>query len=335
MAGISNPSFPIISFEPFLKGDFDAKVKVAQELYDAFHTYGWVYLKDFGISEEEIDEMFEHSKSFFEDQSLEDKMQYKVTSAAYSQGYTSNGAESSDPNGGRSWKECYEHRRFNNDLCPAPKTANDFREFADGFYNKCFNLASEVLQALSMVMGIPHNFWDDKLAKADPQLRLLRYMAIPAATLEKPGNYRINPHTDYGLCTLLFQDEVGGLEVDPFHTGEFRPATPIRGTCVINIADLLQRMSNDKLKSTRHRVMAPTISKEELARTGILPTRFSTAFFVHPDPATLITPITSEGEKAKYEPVNAGEWRTMITSRNYGYSLPDSKALNVATVAAA
>ncbi len=187
-----------------------------------------------------------------------------------------------------------------------------------------------------MVMGIPPTFWDDKLEKADPQLRLLRYMAIPATTLDAPGNYRINPHTDYGLCTLLFQDEVGGLEVDPFHTGEFRPATPIRGTCVVNIADLLQRMSNDKLRSTRHRVMAPqTTEAEVLANNGILPTRFSTAFFVHPDPATLITPITAEGEKAKYEPVNAGEWRTMITSRNYGYSLPDSKALNVATAAAA
>lgn len=203
---------------------------------------------------------------------------------------------------------------------------------------KCFNLASEVLRALCMVMGIPETFWDDKLAKADPQLRLLRYMAIPSSTLEKPGNYRINPHTDYGLCTLLFQDQVGGLEVDPFHTGEFRPATPIRGTCVINVADLLQRLSNDKLKSTRHRVMAPQITpeqREKLGPDGMLPARFSTAFFVHPDPATMITPLVQEGEKAKYEPVNAGEWRTMITSRNYGYALPDSKALNVATKAAA
>lgn len=187
-------------------------------------------------------------------------------------------------------------------------------------------------------MGIPENFWDDKLEKADPQLRMLRYHSIPKSTLEKAGNYRINPHTDYGLCTLLFQDQVGGLEVDPFHTGTFLPATPIPGTCVINVADLLQRLSNDKLKSTRHRVMLPQFTQEQLEKLGpnaMLPDRYSTAFFVHPDPAVTIAPIVMEGEKTKYDPVNAGEWRTMITSRNHAMKLHDSKALNVATVAAA
>jgi isopenicillin N synthase-like dioxygenase len=182
-----------------------------------------------------------------------------------------------------------------------------------------------------MVLGIPSDYWDDKLAKADPQLRLLRYMPIPASTLDKPGNYRINPHTDYGLCTLLFQDSVGGLEVDRFHDGNFAPATPLRGTCVINVADLLQRLSNDKLRSTRHRVMQPQAVP---GADGMLPARYSTAFFVHPDPATMIVPIVKEGETTTYEPVNAGEWRTMITSRNYGYKLGDSKDVDVKVVAA-
>lgn len=53
-------SFPIVSFQPFLSGNPESQIKVAQELYDAFHTYGWVYLKDFGISEAEIDDMFAH-----------------------------------------------------------------------------------------------------------------------------------------------------------------------------------------------------------------------------------------------------------------------------------
>lgn len=181
-----------------------------------------------------------------------------------------------------------------------------------------------------MVLGIPADYWDDKLAKADPQLRLLRYMPIPKTTLEKPGNYRINPHTDYGLCTLLFQDSVGGLEVDRFHDGKFVSATPIPGTCVINVADLLQRLSNDKLRSTRHRVMQP----QTTPINGVLPERYSTAFFVHPDPATMIVPIVKEGETTKYEPVNAGEWRTMITSRNYGYKLGDSKDVDIKIVAA-
>ena len=55
---VKESAFPIVSFQPFLTGSLEARAAVAKELYDAFHTYGWVYLKDFGISEEEIDEMF-------------------------------------------------------------------------------------------------------------------------------------------------------------------------------------------------------------------------------------------------------------------------------------
>jgi hypothetical protein len=65
---------------------------------------------------------------------VEEKMKHKVVSAAYSQGYTADGAESSDPKGGRSHKECYEHRRFNNDLCSPAGGEDGFREFADQYF---------------------------------------------------------------------------------------------------------------------------------------------------------------------------------------------------------
>ncbi|OMP87626.1 1-aminocyclopropane-1-carboxylate oxidase-like protein 5 [Diplodia seriata] len=148
-------------------------------------------------------------------------------------------------------------------------------------------------------------------------------MPIPAATLANPDEHsRIHAHTDFGLCTILFQDATGGLEVDPFHTNTFLPATPLPGTCVINVADLLQRWSNDRLRSTRHRVVSPP----NPSSSPMLPARYSTAFFVHPSADTMVAPIVMDGEaggekeKARYEPVNAGEWRTGITAANY--SLP-------------
>lgn len=146
-------------------------------------------------------------------------------------------------------------------------------------------------------------------------------MPVSRKSIEAPGHARITPHTDFGLCTILFQDQVGGLEVDPFHTNEFLPATPMRGTCVINVADLLQRLSNDRLRSTMHRVTTPKLSKENLANIGedgFLPARYSTAFFVHPSADVEIVPILKEGEKmSKYESVNAGEWRIKNTLNNY------------------
>lgn len=170
-------------------------------------------------------------------------------------------------------------------------------------------------------MKLDFDYFNAALERADPQLRLLHYMPIEASVIEAAGHARIIPHTDFGLCTILFQDSVGGLEVDPFHTGNFLPATPIRGTCVINVADLLQRLSNDRLRSTMHRVTSPILSAEQLAdigKDGLLPARYSTAFFVHPSADINIQPIVNEGESGpKYETVNAGQWRTMNTAQNY------------------
>ena len=145
-------------------------------------------------------------------------------------------------------------------------------------------------------------------------------MPVPRKTLEENRNFRINPHTDYGLFTLLFQDQVGGLEVDRFHDGNFVAATPIRGTCVINVADLLQRISNDKLRSTRHRVVAPKLTQEQsdaLGPDGMLPERFSTAFFVHPKRDVVVAPLVEQGEVPHYEEVKAGLWRDAVTALNY------------------
>ena len=164
----------------------------------------------------------------------------------------------------------------------------------DTFYAKCYNLSIDVLRALALIMDLDLDYFSTALKSADPQLRLLHYMPAPRSVIEAEGHARIIPHTDFGLCTLLFQDSVGGLEVDPFHKNTFIPATPIRGTCVINVADLLQRLSNDRLRSTMHRVTSPKLSQQqlkELREDEMLPARYSTAFFVHPSADVDIEPM--------------------------------------------
>lgn len=190
-----------------------------------------------------------------------------------------------------------------------------FRQTLDVFYNQCLELALNVLRCLSLAMHLDTDgtYFDPVTTHADPQLRLVHYPEIQRADIEQAGHARIMPHTDFGLCTLLFQDNIGGLEVDPFHTGDFLPAKPIPGTVLINIADLLQRLTNDRVRSTRHRVVSPP-----MAVGDVLPARYSIPFFVHPDPEALIDPITlAPGEEKRYAPVNAGEWRTWNTSKNY------------------
>jgi isopenicillin N synthase-like dioxygenase len=234
---------------------------------------------------------------------------WKLSDPEVNQGYTADGAEA---NGGVDHKECYEHRRFANPLCPSPSEVSNFKTTLDEFYAQCLTLGMNVLKCLAIAMELGDNFFDDITKRADPQLRLIHYPEIERKVVEQEGHARIIPHTDYGLCTLLFQDSVGGLEVDPFHTGDFKAAVPIPGTVLINIADLMQRLTNDRCRSTLHRVVSPK------APGDVLPARYSIPFFIHPDPEALIEPVTKEvGEMKKYEAVNAGAWRKWNTARNY------------------
>lgn len=264
------------------------------------------------------------SKTFFT-RPLEEKLRYKLSDPAINQGYTADGAE-----GINDHKECYEHRRFSNELCPSQSALPGFRSTLDDFYQQCFELATNVLKCLAMVMELGDDFFDPITKHADPQLRLIHYPAIERKVIEASGHARIQAHTDFGLCTLLFQDPVGGLEVDPWHDGNFIPVTPLPGTVLVNIADLLQRYTNGRVKSTRHRVVSPSLDRFQ---GDMLPARYSIPFFVHPDPETMIDPITLSGDEEKlYEPVNAGEWRTWHTATNYRMKEQESSVAEVMIV---
>lgn len=248
------------------------------------------------------------AKTFFS-LPLQQKLGWRLKDADVNQGYTADGDEA---NGGVDHKESYEHRRFRNDLCPSEAELPGFKETLDIFYGECLSLGLNVLRCLAMAMDLGDGYFDNITKKADPQLRLIHYPEIEKKVVEQQGHARIIPHTDFGLCTLLFQDQVGGLEVDPFHKGDFKPAHPIPGTVLINIADLLQRLTNDRCRSTIHRVVSPKTAGD------ILPARYSIPFFIHPEPNVLIEPVVKEkGEVKKYEAVNAGEWRTWNTKKNY------------------
>lgn len=156
-----------------------------------------------------------------------------------------------------------------------------------------------------MAIGMPENSFDYMTENADPQLRINHYFPLSPEVLAQEKHARIVPHTDFGFFTLLFQDSVGGLQVDPWHTGEFKAVKPIPGAMLVNIADLLQRLSNGRLKSTIHRVMAPSHSVD-----GNIPERYSIPFFFYPDPEVLIDPLVlEESEVKKYKAVKAGEYK--------------------------
>jgi len=172
------------------------------------------------------------------------------------------------------------------------------------------------MRSIALGLDLPEDFFDANIDEKCHNLRLLAYPPLRTSLLRDEGQYRAGAHSDYGSITLLFQDSVGGLEVQNPQTDEFMPALPIDGTIIVNVGDLLARWSNDVLRSTLHRVVAPP-AKKISDNEGITPLRQSIAFFCNPNFSTTISCLPNCGQLPKYAPVNAGDYIVGRLSATY------------------
>jgi isopenicillin N synthase-like dioxygenase len=122
------------------------------------------------------------------------------------------------------------------------ETLRGFRPIMTEFYWECFNLASDILRAITLGIELQG---EDHLLKLhgghNNRLSLLHYPSLPEETL------RIPKQTDWGSITIRFQDDYSGLEVEDINsTGTFIPATSVKNAVIVNVGDLLQRWSNGK-----------------------------------------------------------------------------------------
>ena len=201
-----------------------------------------------------------------------------------------------------------------------------FRSFMESFFTDCSTLVHRILSALSTALSVPSPGLSSTHSQSLFQLRLLHYPSLPFSELAQGKRSRINAHSDFGTLTLLFQDRVGGLEIeDPHSPGVFRSVEPMEGAVLVNVGDLMARWSNDRWKSTVHRVVAPTERREaeqsgveqseplgqkleEGVVGGLVPDRYSIPFFATADPETVIEALPGcwgEGNPKKYESVTA------------------------------
>ena len=199
-----------------------------------------------------------------------------------------------------------------------------FKAFTTEFYWKCSEVAQEILRCIATGLGLDDaDFFLKYCTGHHNQLRLLHYPPIPASDLEEGRAARISSHSDWGVITMLFQDDCGGLEVEhPHQPGTYIPATPMEGACVMNIGDLLMRWSNDTLKSTLHRVTLPKLedSYSVVGKERMTKARYSIPYFVSAAPESLIECLevcTSEERPAKYAPVTQAEYGALRAKVQY------------------
>lgn len=168
-----------------------------------------------------------------------------------------------------------------------------FRDRVERYEHAALAVAADVLVGLARALGVADSFFADRMTAAECYLRLLRYPPHP------PVPVSTGTHTDYGAITLLATDGVAGLQVHPIGGPWVDVVAPV-GSLVVNLGDMLARWTNDRYRSTPHRVVA-----------GADGERFSVPFFVNPDSGTVVSCIPSCADAdhpSAYEPVTATDF---------------------------
>ena len=256
---------------------------------------GFMSLSDTGIEAAQVSAVFEVSRSFFQC-SDEFKQRFRYQRAADNFGYHSVGMESLDPDRPPDLKEALTIRN--------PLTHRDehwpsaeLRDLILDFYQRCLVVARKLQGDTATLLNVPRDFFHSRITGENITLRLLHYP--PLATRES-GQLGAGAHTDYGLLTLLFQDQVGGLEVLGRHSDNWIPVAPRAGEIVVNTGDLMERWTNGRFRSTCHRVQPQTGTSD----------RYSLALFLDPDDAVEVSCLpscVSARNPPRYSPTTAGE----------------------------
>ncbi len=269
--------------------DADRDAFVA-ELGAAYREWGFAGIRGHGVPQELIDGAYAAFVRFFA-LPAEAKMQYHLKGTGGARGYTPFGIETAKDSRYPDLKEFYHIGR---ELPPDSKFAElmppnvwpaevaDFRERGLALYNALDALGSRVLCALALHIGLPGNFFSDKTNFGNSILRPIHY---PPLTTSDVPNVRAGAHEDINFITLLVGASAAGLEVKS-RAGEWVPFTAEADTIVVNIGDMLQRLTNHVYPSTTHRVVNPA---GEQARQP----RYSVPFFLHPNPDVALDPLPS------------------------------------------
>ncbi|RUW51099.1 isopenicillin N synthase family oxygenase [Mesorhizobium sp. M1A.F.Ca.ET.072.01.1.1] len=291
---------PLVDLAPLLEGSDPGRV--AKGIRWALANAGFMYVKNHGVPARLVDETFARAKAFF-DLPTSEKMKLHISNSGVAlRGYIEVFGENTDPAKTKDLKECF-------DVGPEwptgespffgpnqwPTVLAGFQETVFLYHEAMKALSIKILSGIALSLDLPANFFEPKMKNPISIQRLLHYP--PQSGVVDERVIGIGAHTDYGSLTILAQDSVGGLQVMN-REGVWIEGSPIPGTFVINIGDLIQKLTNDRYLANLHRVVN-TSGRE----------RYSLAFFIDSDCDAVITPLDScisDYNPPRYAPITCG-----------------------------
>jgi isopenicillin N synthase-like dioxygenase len=309
---------PIIDFAPASSGDAQGLRTVAQQVRDACTGVGFFYIRNHGVPQPVIERAAAAARGFFH-HPLEKKR--AVAADANHRGFHAMGDALMYGARRPDRKEFFSiglelPPDDPNVLAGEPlRGPNNWPSFMPAlqpalyaYHQAVGACGAALLRVVALSLGLEPGFFAARYAKPLQRTQIIYYP--PQDPAGGDDEFGVAPHTDYGCITLLWQDDSGGLQVRNRASRSWIEATPIAGTFVVNVGDLLARWSNDRFASTPHRV---------INRSGR--ERFSIATFYDPDFATVVDPrdLGTPAAECLYEPVRAGEHILSRFDQSFGY----------------
>jgi isopenicillin N synthase-like dioxygenase len=300
-------SIPSVDLGEFLSGDPVRKNQFVQNLGKAYEEIGFVAVKNHGISDKLIADLYEYVQQFFS-LPLDQKKNYEIKGLAGQRGYTSFGKEHAKGSEAPDLKEFFQYGQiardnFSEEIYPdnvSVKEIPDFDRTLAEAYRAFEKSGTALLQAIALYLGMNENYFDEFIYNGNSILRSIHY---PPITTEPVSAIRAEQHEDINLITLLVGASADGLEILS-KQDEWVPVTSLPEQIVVNVGDMLQRLTNNKLCSTTHRVVNP-------ARALWHTSRFSIPFFLHPRTSMSLRCLDNcidENHPKLYDDITAGAY---------------------------
>lgn len=299
---------PSVDLADYLSNDPQRQEQFVNALGEAYERIGFVAVKNHLVSESTVDELYSRVQDFYR-LPAEVKAKYEIEGLAGQRGYTSFGKEHAKDSNAGDLKEFW---HFGQEVTDGDAIKSQYPENVEvpevpGFfeiglkaYGELEETGKHMLRAISTFLGLDTNYFDAKIHNGNSILRPIHY---PPITSEPKSAVRAGQHEDINLITLLIGASAEGLEVLN-KQNEWVAVTALPDHIVVNVGDMLQRLTNNRLKSTTHRVVNPPREKWG-------DSRFSIPFFLHPRSEMRLDCLPScieDGAAANYPPISAGEY---------------------------
>lgn len=302
---------PSLDLADFTSGDPEKKSRFVKDLGAAFNNIGFVAIKNHGLTDTLTARLYEvFQKFFFSPDEL--KQPYEYPELHGQRGYIGRGKEHAKGRTTGDLKEFFHigqevvdndpiKEQYPDNIFPAEFA--EMKEVALEAYRRLEEAGKQVLRAIALYLGLQENYFDNKVKNGNSILRAIHYYPITDPDSIPEDAVRAAAHGDINLITLLMGASADGLQVLR-RDGKWIPITALPEQIVVNVGDMLDRLTNNKLKSTIHRVVNPP--RERMGTS-----RFSIPFFMHPrsemDLTCLENCIDDEHPKA-YSDMTAGEF---------------------------